>query len=155
MCLRHLFEKIYKKTDNTNYVQLEEIRCDPIMFNTRSVFFVKKNEKIVVNKAFKTVTLAKDRIIFDDDEYIKYDYIMDFVTSRNNSIIVNTFTNINKFTNLLYADDSITSVIIHFESYDTQKFLREIMYYIKRYKRYGSWDKTVMNFEVFKLCSCR
>ena len=151
MCLKHLFEKVSKKPED-NYIQLEDIVCEPTSFDVKQVFFIKKDEKLVCNKNFNTITLSKDRIIFDDVEHIKYDYIMNFNSSRNNSVIINTCTNIHKIAKFLYVDDAMTSIAIQFNRPESVKFMKDLMFYLNNYKKYDSWDKRIKEFKVFKLC---
>ena len=149
MCLKHFFEKVPKKPED-NYIQLEDIICEPTTFNVNQVYFIKKDEKLVCNKNFSAITLSKDRILFDDVEHIKYDYIMDLNYSRNNYMVINTCTNIHKIAKFLYVDDAMTSIAIQFSQPESAKFTKDLMFYLNNYKKYDSWDKRIKEFKVFK-----
>ena len=153
MCWKHLFETVSPKNANeSKYIQLENIECDSIVYNVTRVYYIKKSEKLICPKQFKTITLSRDRILFDDDEHIKYEYIANFMSNKSTSIFINTFTNIDKVNKFLYVDDSISTIYIQFETRESIRFSNDLIFYLKNYKKYNSWDKKIKNFKVFKLC---
>ena len=74
------------------------------------------------------------------------------MSNKSTSIFINTFTNIDKVNKFLYVDDSISTIYIQFETRESIRFSNDLIFYLKNYKKYNSWDKKIKNFKVFKLC---
>ena len=153
MCLKYFFEKVFKTNEKTKYVQLEEIICEPVIFNINRIAFVKKQERKTCIKNYKNIILAKDRFIFDEIDYIKYDYIINFKQISNDSIVINVFADFDEKLKKLFIKDSISSILIKFHvPYDSKKFTQELMNFLLNYKTYNSWDKKIKDFKMFKKC---
>ena len=106
----------------------------------------------IINKTFiNEITLLKDRILLGENEFIKYDYIANFVRGSNNTLIINTFTDINIYSKELIVSDCITSIIIELGEPVAKKTIVNCMDYIMSYKKYNSFDKSVKNFRCFKI----
>lgn len=153
MCLKYIFEKVFKTNDETKYVQLQEIICEPIIFNISGIVFIKKQEKKIYRKNYKNIILAKDRLIFDEIEKLKYEYIINFQRFSRDSVVINIFADLDEKSQTFFVCDSISSILIKFNiPHDSEKFQTELMNYLLNYKKYNSWDKRVKDFKMFKKC---
>ena len=147
MCLKYLFKKRTSK-----YIPLQNIICEPITYNVKKLLYYKKSQKLGIHKKFiNDITLLKDRILLGESESIKYDYIANFVKSSNNTLVINTFTDINIYSEELVVSDCITSIIIELDTPIAKRTITTCMDYITSYKKYNSFDTSVKNFKCFKL----
>ena len=155
MCLKYLFKK-RTTTLEPKYIPLQSIVCEPITYNIKKLVYYKKSQKLGIRKKFvHGITLLKDRILLGETEYIKYDYIANFVRGSNNTLIINTFTDINIYSKELIVSDCITSIIIELDEPVAKKAIVNCMDYITSYKKYNSFDKSVKNFRCFKILFSR
>ena len=153
MYLKYLFEKILKNNEETKYVQLQEIIGEPVMFNISRIVFLQKQEKKIVRKNYKNIILAKDRLIFNEIDKLKYDYIINFQQISDGSIVINVFADLDEDRNQLVIGDCISSILIKFNiHYESKKFQIELMNFLLNYKKYNSWDKRIKDFKMFKKC---
>jgi len=151
MCLKYFFEKIANTNEETKYVQLQEVICEPVMFNINKIAIVKKQERKIYKQNYRNIILAKDRLIFGEIDNIKYDYIIDFKQISDDSVVINVFADFDENLQKLFIEDSISSILIKFYvSYDSEKFIKELMDYLLNYKKYNSWDKRIKEFKMFK-----
>ena len=151
MCLKYLFKK-RKNALEPKYIPLQSIICEPVTYNVKKLIYYKKQKRLVINKNFiNEITLLKDRILLGENEFIKYDYIANFVRSSSNTLIINTFTDINIYTKELIVSDCITSIIIQLDTPNAEIAIANCMDYIVSYKKYNSFDTSVKKFKCFKL----
>mgnify|MGYP001098302292 CR=1 FL=1 len=151
MCLGHLFKKRINIPE-PKYIPLQSIISEPITYNVKKLVYYKKTHKIGIRKKnINDITLLKDRILLGEIEYIKYDYIVNFVRGHNNTLIINTFTDVNVYSRELIVSDCITSIIIVLDEPVANKAIDNCVDYITSYKKYNSFDKSVKNFRCFKI----
>jgi hypothetical protein len=153
MCLSYLFEKISKRRSqesSSGYVELQNVVCGPVTFRVVRSCYFRRSEKSLVEKDYTELTLCKDRILFNDSDHVKYDYLATFYRVSDTCVIINTFTNLDMHTNSIFADDSITGVCIVFDRPIAARFLKTLYGYLETYKRYDTYDKTVKNYISFR-----
>lgn len=150
MCLKYLFKK-RTTTLEPKYIPLQSIVCEPVTYNVKRLLYYKKSHKLSIHKKFiGDITLLKDRILLGENEFIKYDYIIDFIRSSNNTLVINTFSDINIYSEELVVSDCITSILIQLNDPWAEQVIMNCMDYIVSYKKYNSFDKSVKNFKCFK-----
>jgi hypothetical protein len=153
MCFKYLFEKVSKTKDNIKYVQLQEVVTEPISFKLDKVLFISKTDRVTFIRDYKKLTLIRDRIILDDHDFIKYEYIVNFTQMPKGLVSMNIFAKLDSELKTFKLDDSVSSMIISFEKkHFSYMFLNELMKSLVNYKKYNSWDKKIKNFKMFKQC---
>jgi len=153
MCLSYLFEKfVHRKpiSRERGYVELQSVACEPRTFRVVRSCYFRRHEKTMVEKNYTELTLCGDRILFDDSDHVKYDYLATFYRVSSTSVILNTFTNLDMNTRSIFAGDSVTGVCIIFDRPVANVFLNTLYGYLKTYKRHDTYDKTVKNYISFK-----
>lgn len=150
MCLTYFFEKFKKRKPNDGYVELQNVTCDSVNFNVSRACYIRSSENTIAEKDFCDITLCKDRILFGDNEYVKYDYIGTFYQSTEMSVMINIFGNLNPHTHSLYIDDSLTGIYIVFDRQIARHVLRTLYSYIENYKQYDTYDKNVKTYISFR-----
>jgi len=121
------------------------------IYNIKKNKIVKKQERKIYKQNYRNIILAKDRLIFGEIDNIKYDYIIDFKQISDDSVVINVFADFDENLQKLFIEDSISSILIKFYvSYDSEKFIKELMDYLLNYKKYNSWDKRIKEFKMFK-----
>lgn len=93
--------------------------------------------------------LSTDRLILNDSEYIKYEYIHRFVRLSQNELMLVCFGEIGAACEFRVADKHLPVIVTFQNKKDLPRFLTEIFKQILKYKELGTYDKSVKTFKYF------
>ena len=146
MCL---LEYLWKKHKNTvKYQELCNIHDENCKFNISRCSYSSIN-KIAIKEDIDEVRIGKDRLIFANDEYFKFDYMLRFVRRKNKLLTIVALGFVNSEDQLTKADAKC-SINLNFTSdSNLTQFMDDLCKHILIYKRYNTYDKSVMKFRNF------
>ena len=139
-----------RKNSQIEYKELSTICEESDEFNILKCSYI-WNKKIAVKNDINHVKIGKDRIIFANDEYFKFDYMLHFLKRTENVLTIvslGIITNLNE----LKKADSICTINLKFTSEkNLDQFISDLRKHILIYKRYNSYDKSVKKYKNFKI----
>ena len=156
-CLKYLIEIIHpsKNSDSSvKYIPLQSIICEPLEFKIKRCIFIGHTiRKVRKDKSeqITSVSLAKDCILLGESESIKYDYILNITKINSRVIRIHVFGDINIHDGKITPTDSLSTIIFELEENKTGQFIDDILRYIRSYKKYNNFDKSVFGFKTYKL----
>jgi hypothetical protein len=156
-CLKYLIETINppKNPDSdVKYIPLQSIICEPLEFKIKRCIFIGHTIRKVRKDRSEQITnisLVKDCILLGESESIKYEYIRNITKINSRVIRLHIFGDINNYDGKITIRDSLSTIIFQFEEDKTGQFIDDILRYIRSYKKYNNFDKSVFGFKTYKL----
>ena len=156
-CLKYLIEIINPpKNPNSGvkYIPLQNIICESLEFKINKCMFIGHTiRKIRKDRSdqITSISLAKDCILLGENESIKYDYIINISQYKSRIIRIHVFGDINIYDGQITPADNLSTIFIQFEDNITGQFISDILRYIRSYKKYNCFDKSVFKYKTYKL----
>jgi hypothetical protein len=144
MCLQDFFTILKKK----KYEELSSICDESDEFNILRCSYIWAN-KIAIKNDINEVRIGKDRIIFANDEYFKFDYMLQFIRKCENMLTIIALGFVNDAEQLTEADAKCAINLKFTSEKNLDKFINDLHKHILIYKRYDTYDKSVLKFKNF------
>ena len=149
MCLQKFFTilSLFKKK-KIIYEEISTICDESEEFNILKCSYICAN-KIARKNDITEVKIGKDRIIFANDEFFKFDYMLQFLCRKDNILTIVALGIIDSTSKIIKADAKCIINLTFTSGKNVTKFLEDLRKHILIYKRYDTYDKSVMKFKNF------
>jgi hypothetical protein len=119
-------------------------------YNIKKCLFVSNSHFKIKTDVVSDIEIGKDRIVLNDQEFIRYETIGLFKSVNDNVINLYVFSKVCSDTNQLIPCDDLVKVVIVFEKPVSIKFIDEVIDTIKLYKKNGgAFDKSTRSYKSF------
>lgn len=162
MCLQDFFTILKKLSESSHkkkdiiYEELSTICDESDEFNILKCSYIWAN-KTEIKSDINEVKIGKDRIIFANDEFFKFDYMLRFISRKNNVLTIVALGIIDPTGKIIKADSKCTINLKFTSTNNMSKFTSDLHKQILIYKRYDTYDKSVLKFKNFnrQLIGCK
>jgi len=144
MCLSFFFKKKeikYSELKTIGYEQCTEFNLIHCSYKSKNKYVHKQN--------INTIQITKDKIIFSNDENLKYEYIMKFYRRGGVNLVIRILGYINP-NNEIVVGDVRSYINLKFTSVNNlNTFINKIYKFLVLYKNNDTYDKTIRSYENF------
>jgi len=148
MCLSNFFTIFKKDEKKVVYQELSNIYDETYEFNILKCSYMWANN-IAIKHDISKVKIGKDRLIFSNDEFFKFDYMLRFMHRSKNMLTIVALGFVNDSNQLTKADAKCAINLKFTSDNNITQFLTDLHKHILIYKRYDTYDKSVKKFKNF------
>jgi hypothetical protein len=152
MCLQDFFTILKKLSASPShkkkYEELSSICDESCEFNILKCSYIWAN-KVELKSDINEVKIGKDRIIFANDEFFMFDYMLRFFSRKGNILTIIALGIIDHTGQIRKADSRCTINLKFTSEKNMTKFTNNLHKHILIYKRYDTYDKSVLKFKNF------